>query len=306
MGVTEAGRNGETRTGAWCPPIFRWAGSKRKLLRALIDATPVTFGTYFEPFVGSGCLFFALRPNRAVLGDSNAELICALRALKRHPRILHRGVANQKLTRRQYYRLRDKAQLDSRVTARAARFLALNRHCFNGLYRANSAGKFNVPYGTRTGEFPSEATFFRASIALRNAQVVEGDFADTVAPARSGDFVYLDPPYVYSGRRDRGEYGPGTFSTRDVDRLFATMHRLSARGVSVLLSFIECDEVVQRANGWHVQTLPVKRQISAFTEYRIHVNELLISNYFPRVSSRARKVGSGLGREDGVGHPKHA
>ena len=263
----------------WCPPVIRWAGSKRKLLPILISASPPVFRRYFEPFVGSGCLFFALKPKRAVLGDINEELVSALQALRQHPRLLHRRAAAFGLNRRKYYELRDHPKSIDGITGEAARFIALNRYCFNGLYRANRSGKFNVPFGTRTGALPAESIFYRAAIALRNAKIVQGDFAETVRTARRGDYVYLDPPYVYSGRRDRGEYGPNTFSVDDVERLFVTMRRLTERGAYVLLSFIECDEVLRRARGWTVRRVPVQRQISAFAQYRIRVNEVLISNY---------------------------
>jgi DNA adenine methylase len=272
---------------SWCTPIIRWAGSKRKLLPVLIRAVPRQYDRYFEPFVGSGCLFFALKPKQAVLGDINGELISMLRTLHHHPRLLHRQATTHKLNRRSYYRLRDNSEISDEITQRAGRFLALNRYCFNGLYRANSSGKFNVPFGSKTGTLPTESTFYRASVALRNARIIKGDFTRTLKSAHREDFVYLDPPYVYSGRRDRGEYGPNTFSVDDVERLFVEMQRLKTQGAFVLLSFIECDNVLKRAKGWNVQRVPVKRQISAFAQYRIYVNEVLISNYAFTLSGNA-------------------
>lgn len=263
---------------SWCAPVFRWAGSKRKLLPILMRASPPCFGKYFEPFVGSGCLFFALKPKKAVLGDINSDLICTLQTLQRHPRLLHKCATSHNLDRKSYYNLRD-GHVPEDSTERAARFLALNRFCFNGLYRANQSGKFNVPFGTKTGEMPSASTFYRASVALRNAKLLQGDFTSTLKSVKKGDFVYLDPPYVYSGRRDRGEYGPNTFSVADIDRLFDVMNRLKRLNASILLSFIECDEVIRHAKHWNINQVPVKRQISAFAQHRICVNELLISNY---------------------------
>jgi len=263
----------------WSAPIFRWAGSKRKLLPILLRATPAKYERYFEPFVGSGCLFFALRPRRAVIGDINADLMTAYSALQRHPRLLHRRTASFRLNRRSYYRLRDRLGNSDDMLDDAARFTALNRHCFNGLYRANSAGKFNVPFGNRHGLLPGEATFYRASIALRRCRLVTGDFVMTLRNADEGDFVYLDPPYVYSDRRDRGEYGPGTFKIPDMRRLFKSMHRLHKLGAYVLLSFLETHEVLKMAKGWNIETVPVQRQISGFAHFRNVVNEVLISNY---------------------------
>jgi DNA adenine methylase len=264
---------------AWSPPILRWAGSKRKLLPILLRATPPNYKRYFEPFVGSGCLFFALHPRRAVIGDLNADLMTAYMVLQQHPRLLHRRVAAFRLNRRSYYALRDSSSNSDDMVDDAARFIALNRHCFNGLYRANSAGKFNVPFGTRHGIVPPETAFYRASVALRGCRLVTGDFVITLRNADKGDFIYLDPPYVYSERRDRGEYGPGTFKPSDITRLFKCMERLHKVGAFVLLSFLETPDLLKVANGWNVETVPVQRQISGFARFRKIVNEVLISNY---------------------------
>lgn len=264
---------------AWSSPILRWAGSKRKLLPVLLRGTPAKYERYFEPFVGSGCLFFALRPQRAVIGDINADLMTAYSVLQRHPRLLHRRTASLRLNRRSYYKLRDGLGNADDMLDDAARFIALNRHCFNGLYRANSAGKFNVPFGSRHGILPPEAVFYKASIALRGSKLVTGDFTLTLRNAAKGDFIYLDPPYVYSDRRDRGEYGPGTFKLSDIARLFKAMRRLDKLGAHVLLSFLETVEVLKMANGWNIKTVPVQRQISGFARFRKVVNEVLISNY---------------------------
>jgi len=263
----------------WSPPILRWAGSKRKLLPILLRATPPKYQRYFEPFLGSGCLFFALHPRRAIIGDLNSDLMTAYLALQQHPRLLHKRVESFRLNRRSYYALRDSSSNSDDTIADAARFIALNRHCFNGLYRANSAGKFNVPFGTRHGIVPTEAAFFRASVALRGCTLVTGDFVITLRNANRGDFVYLDPPYVYSDRRDRGEYGPGTFKLSDITRLFKCMRRLHKLGAFVLLSFLETPEVLRMAKGWNLEIVPVQRQISGFAQFRKIVNEVLISNY---------------------------
>lgn len=267
-----------SQTAAWANPLIRWAGSKRKLLHHLVSAAPPSFRRYYEPFVGSGCLFFALRPRRATLGDINPVLIDTYRTIKSHPRLLQRRAAGFPRDRRSYYALR-KLQQPMAVIDNAARFLVLNRLCFNGLYRTNRKGEFNVPFGSRGGSLPSEAAFYRASLALRTARLVSGDFERTVEGATRGDFVYLDPPYVYSTRRNRGEYGAETFSTLDIERLIARMHTLDAKGVQILLSYLDCEEIRELARAWKTRVIPVQRQISGFLRHRRIVNELLISNY---------------------------
>lgn len=161
----------------------------------------------------------------------------------------------------------------------AARFFALNRACFNGLYRTNRDGDFNVPYGRKTGTLPPSSMFYRASVALRGAKLKAGDFSQTLRSVRAEDFVYLDPPYVYSDRKDRGEYGVGCFGLGDLDRLFQCLIDLDARNAYFLLSYLESDEILERAAGWHIHSVPVKRQISGFAKFRRCVNEVLISNY---------------------------
>jgi DNA adenine methylase len=267
-----------SETATWANPLIRWAGSKRKLLHHLVSAAPPSFRRYYEPFVGSGCLFFALRPGRATLGDINTVLIETYRTIKSHPRLLQRRAVRFPLDSRSYYALRELRE-PMVVIDKAARFLVLNRLCFNGLYRTNRNGYFNVPFGSRGGSLPSEAAFYRASIALRTARLVSGDFERTVEGAARGDFVYFDPPYVYNSRRNRGEYGADTFCTSDIERLIARMRILDARGVHILLSYIDCEEIREVTRAWKTRVVPVQRQISGFSRHRRIVNELLISNY---------------------------
>jgi DNA adenine methylase len=190
----------------WTPPLLRWAGSKRKLLPELMRHVPEAFERYVEPFAGSGCLFFSLRPRKAVLGDINSELIETYRTIAKHPKLVARSLHALRGDKRTYYRLRDHYAPESPVD-RATRFVYLNRHCFNGVYRINRAGRFNVPRGNRTGGIPSEAEFYRCSIALRGTELRAGDYRTCLADIGSGDFVYLDPPYASRRRNTHGEYG---------------------------------------------------------------------------------------------------
>ncbi len=128
---------------AWASPLFRWAGSKRKLLPELMAQVPASLTRYVEPFAGSGCLFFALRPEKAILGDINDELIYAYSVIRDHPRLVSRAVHRLRNEKRTYYRLRSQSPNALSPVDRAARFTYLNRHCFNGVYRINRAGCFN-------------------------------------------------------------------------------------------------------------------------------------------------------------------
>lgn len=217
-------------------PVIRWAGSKRKLLPNLLQLTPKTFGQYFEPFVGSACLFFALNPERATLGDINTELISAYRTLRRDVHSVVRLVKSYPRTKSFYYRLRDRCAPET-STEKTARFLYLNRFCFNGIYRTNRTGHFNVPRGDRTGEIPDVSVFARAARMLRGKRLLCADFEDTVSEVKKGDFVYLDPPYASTGHRDRNEYGIGSFSPKDIPRLLRSLESIHAKSAHFILSY---------------------------------------------------------------------
>jgi DNA adenine methylase len=181
-------------------PIFRWAGSKRKLLPTLRQYTP-PFVRYVEPFTGSACLFFDLLPRRALLGDVNRELVETYTAVRSSPLRVGQLVAAMPVSKAFYCELRAKDPDAMSVVERAARFVYLNRFCFNGVYRTNRSGKFNVPRGVRTGSLPTIADFDAWSRILNRATLVRGDFEKCLSKVRSGDFVYLDPPYAEEGSR---------------------------------------------------------------------------------------------------------
>src|SRR6267154_5993684 len=195
-------------------PIFRWAGSKRKLVPLLLECVP-SFGRYIEPFAGSACLFFALRPRKAVLGDFNEELMNAYWAVRAHPVELARRIWLMPQSTEHYYQLRKQTSPFQKVD-RAARFVYLNHFCFNGVYRTDRQGRFNVPRGTKMGQMPSANTFERCASMLRRTVLHTGDFEECLADIRVNDFVYLDPPYTKPERRTRGEYGYGAFGQSDM------------------------------------------------------------------------------------------
>lgn len=270
-----------TAKGERLTPIIRWAGSKRKVLPSLIERAPRSFRTYVEPFSGSACLFFALRPKRAVLGDINEELITTYESLRKHPRLVYRELSSKPRTESYYYALRRELPSELPPIARAARFLYLNRFCFNGVFRTNKMGSFNVPFGKRTGDIPPERTFVRASIRLRNVRLRVGDFETCVSHVKRGDFVYLDPPYATGQSRWRGEYGYNSFTKSDLSRLVACLKRIHRKGAYFLLSYADGAEIKRRFSSLscRITRLRVRRHVAGFRRHRRLVNELLISNY---------------------------
>jgi DNA adenine methylase len=162
---------------------------------------------------------------------------------------------------------------------RAARFIYLNRFCFNGIYRTNLKGEFNVPYsGDRCGAVPANEVFEQCSRRLRGARFVNGDFEDVLKQAKKGDLVYMDPPYAVRAKRVFREYDPSTFTHGDIARLRSWMERLNAGGINFVVSYAESDEADLLRKNFSYETVAVRRHIAGFAAHRTMTNEVLISN----------------------------
>jgi DNA adenine methylase len=260
-------------------PVLRWAGSKRLLLPKLLQLAPVHFETYIEPFCGSACFFLALAPDSAVLSDLNPQLIATYSAIKDNSRIVAEHLGQWSTSKRQYLRLR--SHVPSHRLLAASRFVYLNRLSFNGVYRENLKGEFNVPYGgTRNGTMPDRSALASFSKALKGAKLLCSDFERIVDRACAGDFVYLDPPYHYGNARNRGEYGVGAFSHDDIDRLINAVHRADKRGVSILLSYNKAHMLARRLKGWSLSYAETRRSVAGFANNRKTVREYFLRNYF--------------------------
>jgi DNA adenine methylase len=259
--------------------LLRWAGSKRRLLKLLLGRLPQIGGRYIEPFAGSACLFFALEPTQAILGDINRELIETYRVLRHRPRTVWTGLTRAEQSEREYYRLRS---LDPRSLSpmdRTVRFLYLNRFCFNGVYRTNRHGEFNVPRGKNTGQLPDLARFQDCAKLLRRVIFKNADFEETLAGVEATDFIYLDPPYFKPGRVGYGEYGYARFQQRDVSRLLGVLSEIDRAGARFLMSYSGTGIQSQRLGNWNVTRLQVRRYVAGFAAGRDSVTELLVSNY---------------------------
>lgn len=264
----------------WSNPFIRWAGSKRGLIPMLSYLLPKKIDQYIEPFVGSGCLFFAIKPNKAILGDINQELITTYEVVKNHPRLVSRALGSIPSTDINYQFMRTLQPQNLDKFSIAIRFLYLNRYCFNGVYRTNKKGEFNVPRGTRTGSFPSESEFYRCSIALRATSFMVGDFENCLTNICKNDFVYLDPPYATATRKDRGEYGPGSFQAIDMYRLYESLVKIESSGARFMLSYCETEELINLLpSHWKIHNINVRRHMAGFSRNRQVVNEIIVTNY---------------------------
>lgn len=226
-------------------PFVRWAGSKRALTKDLVEFLPDTFGRYWEPFVGSGALYFLIEPEKATLNDSCRELIELYRAIADDAGLVSKLAASIPFNREQFYAVR--ANRSRERYQRAAEFLYLNRGCFNGLYRVNSSGQFNVPWGAPKTDFVVDDANIVAcqSLLSKGTKLMSGDFESALKGARGGDLIFLDPPYVTRHNNQTFiDYNEKLFHWSDQIRLAAVAERMRVRGCHVLVTNANVADVI--------------------------------------------------------------
>ena len=245
---------------------MKWAGGKTQLLPQLTAAAPDTYGRYIEPFLGGGAFYFHLRPSSAVVADSNGELIAMYRAVADDPDAVFEALQVMENTEEYFYEVRALDWTSLTASAAAARMLFLNRTCFNGLYRVNRKGQFNVPFGHYAKlSLPDLAQLRTAAGVLRSAEIVEGDYLDVLGRyASPGDLVFLDPPYVPVGvYSDFKRYTKEQFSEDDHRKLAIEVRRLADLGCHVLLTNSNHPLVHELYKGFRIEVLPTKRFINS-------------------------------------------
>ena len=261
-------------------PIFRWAGSKRYLADTLLPKFPSRFDRYVEPFCGSASLFCLSEPPKALLTDINEDLINAFKQIVLHPKAIAQISSDLPSGEEDYYAIRMLDPNELSPIHRAARFVYLNRLCFNGLYRTNVSGKFNVPYsGYRTPPPRSCAEMVAAARILKRASFSCIDFRACLDEAKRGDFFYLDPPYVSIQKKQFTDYYKNTFNDSDILDLHSALLRMSRRGVKFMLSYSNCEEVAPLKKEWKSEIVYTRRNIAGFAGSRKIAEEILIKNY---------------------------
>ncbi len=275
-------------------PFLKWAGGKAKLAPKILERAPASFGRYVEPFVGAGAVFFAAleaRPGtRAVLNDANQELIETFMVLRDSREDLVAALAElsaryhpgEPAARRDlYYAMR--ADDPAGPVARATRFIFLNKTCYNGLFRVNLRGGFNVPHGRyKNPRILDEALLAACSAALQHADLRAEDFAATCAAAEPGDFVYLDPPYhPLTATANFTGYTRADFGRADQLRLRDAFEDLTLRGVAAMLSNSAHDYVrsLYGGLGYGIEEVAMSRAINSKATARQPIPELLIDNF---------------------------
>lgn len=261
--------------------FLRWAGSKRKLIPQLKEYWNDEFSRYIEPFMGSAQLFFSITPEYAVLGDTNHHLIETYEQIKKNPYPIYKILQTFKKSKKEYYKIRATNPLSLGVNQRVARFIYLNKLCFNGLYRTNANGNFNVPFSFENTFDPDleYEKLKKASKKLKHTKIICGDFDRVVRQnVKRGDFVYLDPPYAVANRRIFKQYGPQMFGLEDLRRLENLLHFIDEKNATFLLSYAYCKESIELFNKWDMKKKFIQRNISGFSEYRRKAAEVLITN----------------------------
>lgn len=275
-------RRGGTHGARTAPvlPFLKWAGGKRLLIREIVPLLPGTDkGTYFEPFLGGGAVFFALAPRLAVLSDISADLIETYIQVRDDPASVIQALESLDYSKGAYYAIRDSNPSDP--PSRAARFIYLNKTCWNGLYRVNSKGIFNVPFGNHGPNLQIcvREGLVAASHALQGADISAADFVAAVEHATTGDLIYFDPPYT-TAHSNNGfiEYNARVFSLADQFRLRDVAVDLMNRGASVAISNADHASVRRLYSDERFTLHRLRRwsTIASKTAHRYVATELLI------------------------------
>ena len=272
-------------------PFVKWAGGKRQIMDKLLKFKPKKFRHYYEPFVGGGALLLELAPNHATINDSNKELMYVYKCL-RNKRLFKKFYDTCKLhetnhSEDYYYQIRD---LDRKKAAyaklpmheKAARCVYLNKACFNGLYRVNGKGQFNVP----SGKYEKIKCFDEENIQAlykyfhkRKPIILNKDFVEAVKTAKAGDFVYFDPPYDVVGEQSFTSYTTGGFDKKKQEKLRDVIKELTNKGVLVMASNANTPFIQEIYKDFNIHIIEAKRSINSKGDGRGKVEEVIITNY---------------------------
>ncbi len=276
-----------TKANAGSPkPFIKWVGGKTQLLADLVRLLPPTFNNYHEPFLGGGALFFKLYSlnliTKSYLSDSNEELINTWLVIKNNTSELINELSKKDFyvnEKTRYYEIRAWEPIDP--VKRAARFIYLNKTAYNGLYRVNSKGKFNVPFGRyKNPKILDEENLWRVHVALQDAEIFIADFADVLTRAKKEDLVYFDPPYhPISKSSSFTQYTKNAFGLKEQERLSKVFKELDKRGCYVILSNSNTPLIKELYSEFNIHQVLARRAINSNPNGRKPIYELVITNY---------------------------
>jgi DNA adenine methylase len=263
-----------------CQPFLKWAGGKRWIVDQCSRFIPPRFNTYIEPFLGSGAMFFAIHPKRATLSDLNSELIQTYIAIRRDWRTVERALRRHDGSHSPQYYYLVRASRPTKPSDAAARFVYLNRTCWNGLYRVNKNGDFNVPIGTKNRACLASDDFRRVSELLANVRLANSDFEAVIDGAKKGDLVFVDPPYT-TLHNNNGfiKYNEKLFTWLDQIRLRDCLVRATSRGATIIAANADHESIrVIYRDFFAIRALQRPSVIAASAQFRRTVGELLITS----------------------------
>ncbi|MBF1161233.1 MAG: Dam family site-specific DNA-(adenine-N6)-methyltransferase [[Eubacterium] sulci] len=270
-------------------PFLKWAGGKRQLLDKIIDRMPKSFNNYYEPFIGGGALLFELQPAKAVINDINASLINAYITIAEKPfkfisAVTELDSQTPEDGKAYYYSLRErynnklvKTEYDTELSAL---FVFLNKHCFNGLYRVNAKGLFNVPYNNSKRESINNESIIAISEYLKNVKIMQGDFEKACNDAQRGDFVFFDSPYAPLNPTSFESYTKEGFDIESHKRLANLFEKLTDKGCYCMLTNHNTEFIndLYGNKGYKMDVVSVKRMINSNASKRVG-EEVIIYNY---------------------------
>lgn len=277
-------------------PFLKWVGGKGQLLEQFELLFPEKYNSYFEPFVGGGAVFFALNPKKAHLNDINKTLVNTYINIKENTNKLVTSLKkleeefiskNQNARKEFYYSVRDRYNsLPHDDFERALYFLFLNKTAFNGVYRENSKGGFNVPLGSyKNPKIVDEENLNLVANVLANTKITNGSFVDAVKNAKAGDFVYFDPPYHPLSETSKfTSYSKDSFSMEDQIKLRDLFIELDKKGVYVMLSNSSAPFIQKIYSNYRQIPVYANRMINSKSDKRGKISEVVIVNYLPRLS----------------------
>ncbi|MCX6682199.1 MAG: DNA adenine methylase [Methanoregula sp.] len=272
-------------------PFVKWAGGKRQLLNEIEKRLPNNWNTYYEPFFGGGALLVNLQNEekifKAVISDLNSELINLYNVVKKNPDKLIDALSHKEFENSEdaFRNLKNEFNtltgLPGNKVRRAALLIYLNKHGYNGLWRVNSKGKFNVPFGRYAKRsIPTEHSILKFSNLLKKVKILNLDFEQAVKSAKKGDFVYFDPPYhPISKTANFTDYNSNGFTFDDQKRLANVFKKLSKKGVQLMLSNSKVSEIEDLFVGFTIDTVEAKRFINCNGERRNGTKEIIVTNY---------------------------
>ena len=262
-------------------PILKWAGGKTQLLPEITARMPESYNKYIEPFIGGGALFFRLNADKAVIADSNPELVNMYRVIAEHGDQVIEALQGYRNEEEMFYEVRAKDWTKCDNIEAAARMIYLNHTCFNGLYRLNRKGQFNTPYGRyKNPTICNAEKIIAAAGVLKNAEIVCGDYLDVLKRyAKKGDFIFLDPPYVpISEYADFKRYTKEQFYESDQRNLAEEVHRLVGLGCKVMLTNSNHPLVHELYGRYKIDVIQTKRNINRNGEKR-NGEDVIVTTY---------------------------